>query len=53
MTKQHVRITSISTIVDKRQNTHLELGLDQLCAVLLQQLKQLSILDAGHLQNLS
>ncbi len=35
------------------QTAHLKLGLDQLCTVLLQQLKQLTILDASHLQNLS
>ena len=35
------------------QNAHLELGLNQLCTVLLHQLKQLAILDASHLQDLS
>jgi len=34
-------------------NAHLKFGLNQLCAVLLQQLKQLTILDASHLQDLS
>lgn len=36
----------------KKHNTNLELGLDQLCTVLLQKLKQLCILDASHLQDL-
>ncbi len=35
------------------QTAHLKLGLNQLCTVLLQQLKQLTILDASHLQDLS